>query len=393
MNKKIPGIGSGYEQAAKRMILSAGHRVRKFVLREGNRVNMYNLNEILIQSVKSGASDIHLTTGRPPSYRSDGVLAPIEGERLTPQILEELLMPLMDVRHRGELQDNGQTDFAYAIPGVGRFRVNVFKQRGTLASVMRSLPFNIPEPEQLGIPAEVVEMTSRKRGLILVTGPTGSGKSTTLASLLHVINRTYPYHIITLEDPIEYLNRHDKSVVNQREIGSDSTGYAQALRAALREDPDVILVGEMRDLETISTAITAAETGHLVFSTLHTIGADKTIDRIIDVFPPNQQQQIRIQLASVLECVVSQQLLKKADGSGRVAALEILFANNAVRNLIRESKTYQIASIMQTNKRAGMQTMDDALYDLYMRKLIDADNAVTYAQDPVSMNKKVNFDF
>ena len=393
MNKKIPGIGSGYEQAAKRMILSAGHRVRKFVLREGNRVNMYNLNEILIQSVKSGASDIHLTTGRPPSYRSDGVLAPIEGERLTPQMLEELLMPLMDVRHRGELQDNGQTDFAYAIPGVGRFRVNVFKQRGTLASVMRSLPFNIPEPEQLGIPAEVVEMTSRKRGLILVTGPTGSGKSTTLASLLHVINRTYPYHIITLEDPIEYLHRHDKSVVNQREIGSDSTGYAQALRAALREDPDVILVGEMRDLETISTAITAAETGHLVFSTLHTIGADKTIDRIIDVFPPNQQQQIRIQLASVLECVVSQQLLKKADGSGRVAALEILFANNAVRNLIRESKTYQIASIMQTNKRAGMQTMDDALYDLYMRKLIDADNAVTYAQDPVSMNKKVNFDF
>ena len=375
------------------MILSAGHRVRKFVLREGNRVNMYNLDEILIQSVKSGASDIHLTTGRPPSYRSDGVLAPIEGERLTPQMLEELLMPLMDVRHRGELQDNGQTDFAYAIPGVGRFRVNVFKQRGTLASVMRSLPFNIPEPEQLGIPAEVVEMTSRKRGLILVTGPTGSGKSTTLASLLHVINRTYPYHIITLEDPIEYLHRHDKSVVNQREIGSDSTDYAQALRAALREDPDVILVGEMRDLETISTAITAAETGHLVFSTLHTIGADKTIDRIIDVFPPNQHQQIRIQLASVLECVVSQQLLKKADGSGRVAALEILFANNAVRNLIRESKTYQIASIMQTNKRAGMQTMDDALYDLYMRKLIDADNAVTYAQDPVSMNKKVNFDF
>lgn len=375
------------------MILSAGHRVRKFVLREGNRVNMYNLDEILIQSVKSGASDIHLTTGRPPSYRIDGVLAPIEGERLTPQMLEELLMPLMDVRHRGELQDNGQTDFAYAIPGVGRFRVNVFKQRGTLASVMRSLPFNIPEPEQLGIPAEVVEMTSRKRGLILVTGPTGSGKSTTLASLLHVINRTYPYHIITQEDPIEYLHRHDKSVVNQREIGSDSTDYAQALRAALREDPDVILVGEMRDLETISTAITAAETGHLVFSTLHTIGADKTIDRIIDVFPPNQQQQIRIQLASVLECVVSQQLLKKADGSGRVAALEVLFANNAVRNLIRESKTYQIASIMQTNKRAGMQTMDDALYDLYMRKLIDADNAVTYAQDPVSMNKKVNFDF
>ena len=353
---------------------------------------MYDLDEILIQSVKVRASDIHLTTGRPPSYRIDGVLAPIEGERLTPQMLEDILMPLMDVRHREELQNNGQTDFAYAISGVGRFRVNVFKQRGTLASVMRSLPFNIPEPEDLGIPAEVVEMTTRKRGLILVTGPTGSGKSTTLASLIHVINRNYPYHIITLEDPIEYLHRHDKSVVNQREIGSDSTNYAQALRAALREDPDVILVGEMRDLETISTAITAAETGHLVFSTLHTIGADKTIDRIIDVFPPNQQQQVRIQLASVLECIVSQQLLKKADGSGRVAALEVLFANNAVRNLIRESKTYQIPSIMQTNKRAGMQTMDDALYDLFMRKVIDADTAVTYAQEPVSMNRKVNLD-
>lgn len=353
---------------------------------------MYDLNKILIQSVKERASDIHLTSGRAPSYRVDGVLAPIMGERLTPQMLEDILLPLIDKRHREELEETGQTDFAYAISGVGRFRVNVFKQRGTLAAVMRSLPFNIPEPEDLGIPREVVEMTSRKRGLILVTGPTGSGKSTTLASLIHVINRTYPYHIITLEDPIEYLHRHDKSVVNQREIGSDSTDYAQALRAALREDPDVILVGEMRDLETISTAITAAETGHLVFSTLHTIGADKTIDRIIDVFPPNQQQQVRIQLASVLECIVSQQLLKKADGSGRVAALEVLFANNAVRNLIRESKTYQIPSVMQTNKRAGMQTMDDALYDLFMRKVIDGDTAVTYAQDPVSMNRKVNLD-
>ena len=353
---------------------------------------MYSLDEILAESIHAKASDVHFTVGRPPVYRVDGILKSIEGERLTPKVMEELLMPLMDVRHRGELQENGQTDFAYAIPGVGRFRVNVFKQRGTLASVMRCLPFNIPEPEDLGIPAEVVEMTSRKRGLVLVTGPTGSGKSTTLASLLHVINRTYPYHIITLEDPIEYLHRHDRSIVNQREIGSDSTDYGQALRAALREDPDVILVGEMRDLETISTAITAAETGHLVFSTLHTIGANQTIDRIIDVFPPDQQQQIRIQLASVRECIVSQQLLKRADGSGRVAALEVLFANNAIRNLIREGKTYQIPSIMQTSKRMGMQTMDDALYDLYMRKVINADQTVTYAQDPVSMNKKVTFD-
>ena len=350
---------------------------------------MYDLNEVLTESVRQRASDIHFTSGRAPAYRIDGVLSPIIGERLTPQMLEELLMPIMDVRHRDELETNGQTDFAHAIPGVGRFRVNVFKQRGTLAAVMRSLPFNIPEPEDLGIPKEVVEMTSRKRGLVLVTGPTGSGKSTTLASLIHVINKTYPYHIITLEDPIEYLHRHDKSIVNQREIGSDSTDYAQALRAALREDPDVILVGEMRDLETISTAITAAETGHLVFSTLHTIGADKTIDRIIDVFPPNQQQQVRIQLASVLECIVSQQLLKKADGTGRVAALEVLFANNAVRNLIRESKTYQIASVMQTNKRTGMQTMDDSIFDLYLKHRIDAANAVEFAQDTTGMQQKL----
>ena len=267
---------------------------------------MYDLKQLLMRSIEEQASDVHFTVGRPPCYRVDGVLSPIEGEKLTPDMLRELLVPIMEERHKEELQKDGQTDFAYAISGVGRFRVNVFMQRGTLASVMRCLPFEIPEPESLGIPKEVVEITSRKRGLVLVTGPTGSGKSTTLASLIHVINQNYPYHIITLEDPIEYLHRHDKSIVNQREIGSDSNSYGAALRAALREDPDVILVGEMRDLETISTAITAAETGHLVFSTLHTIGADKTIDRIIDVFPPDQQQQIRIQLAAVLECVVSQ---------------------------------------------------------------------------------------
>ena len=354
---------------------------------------MYDLNEILIHSVECKASDIHLSVGRAPNYRIDGALHIKGEERLMPDDVKKLITPLLDERHAKELQESGQTDFAHAIPGVGRFRVNVFKQRGTLACVMRTLPFKIPEPETLGIPPEVVAVTEKKRGLILVTGPTGSGKSTTLASLIQVINRTRADHIITLEDPIEYLHKHDKSIVNQREIGSDTENYAKALRAALREDPDVILVGEMRDLETISTAITAAETGHLVLSTLHTIGADKTIDRIIDVFPPDQQQQVRIQLAAVLECVVSQQLLKRSDGNGRVAALEVLFANNAVRNLIREGKTFQIASIIQTSKRLGMQMMDDALYDLYMRKLIDADNAVTYAQDPVSMNKKVSFDF
>ena len=339
------------------------------------------------------ASDIHITAGVPPKVRVNGQLVNLEMERLMPKDTEELILPLMNVQQRQTFEEKGEVDFSYAMADMGRYRVNVFRQRGSMAAAMRTVATEPPRPEQLGLPASVVELYKKKRGLVLVTGPTGSGKSTTLASIINQINEFRACHIITLEDPIEYLHSHKKATVNQREIGFDTMSYANALRAALREDPDVILVGEMRDLETISTAITAAETGHLVFSTLHTIGADKTIDRIIDVFPPNQQQQIRIQLASVLECVVSQQLLKKADGSGRVAALEILFANNAVRNLIRESKTYQIASVMQTSKRAGMQTMDDALYDLYMRKLIDGDNAVTYAQDPVSMNKKVSFDF
>lgn len=352
---------------------------------------MYDLSEILIHSVECRASDIHLSVGRAPNYRIDGVLHTEGEEKLKPDDVKNLIMPLLDERHKRELEESGQTDFAHAIPGVGRFRVNVFKQRGTLASVMRALPFEIPEPDKLGIPPEVVAVTEKKRGLVLVTGPTGSGKSTTLASLIQVINRTRADHIITLEDPIEYLHKHDKSIVNQREIGSDTENYAKALRAALREDPDVILVGEMRDLETISTAITAAETGHLVLSTLHTIGADKTIDRIIDVFPPDQQQQVRIQLAAVLECVVSQQLLKRSDGQGRVAALEVLFANNTVRNLIREGKTFQIASIIQTSKRFGMQMMDDALYDLYMQRMVDGETVISYAQDPVTMNKKINF--
>ena len=352
---------------------------------------MYSLDEILRMSVEEKASDIHFTAGCPPYYRIDGVLTPLKGDKLQPTDLEALLLPILDNRHRNELETNGQTDMAYAIPGVGRFRVNVYKQRGTLASAMRCLPFSIPDADSLGIPAEVQALTAKKRGLVLVTGPTGSGKSTTLASLVDIMNRKYPYHIITLEDPIEYLHKHQYSMVNQREIGSDSNDYAQALRAALREDPDVILVGEMRDLETISTALTAAETGHLVLSTLHTIGADKTIDRIIDVFPPNQQQ-VRIQLASVLECIISQQLIRREDGGGRVAALEVLFANTAIRNMIRENKTYQIISTMQTGKRQGMQTMDDAIYELFLRGDISADSAVSYAQDPVNMSSKVNFD-
>ena len=342
---------------------------------------MYILDEVLSESVRAKASDVHFTVGRPPVYRVDGELNSIEGEKLTPEMLEELLIPLLDVKHRAQLQENGQTDLAYAISGVGRFRVNVFKQRGTLAAAMRCLPFGIPEPGSLGIPPEVIEMTTRKRGLVLVTGPTGSGKSTTLASLIHEINKKYSYHIITLEDPIEYLHRHDRSIVNQREIGSDSTDYAQALRAALREDPDVILVGEMRDLETISTAITAAETGHLVFGTLHTKGAANTIDRIIDSFPAEQQNQIRIQLADVLECAVGQTLLPKI-GGGRVAVFEVMVVTPAIRSMILQSKTFQIISAIQTGKRYGMQLLDDALEDLVDRHVISLETALAAANEP-----------
>ena len=348
---------------------------------------MYDLKQILMRSIDAGASDIHFTVGRPPCYRVDGVLSPIEGERLTPEMLEELLLPLMDERHREEFDKDGQTDFAYAISGVGRFRVNVFQQRGTYASVMRCLPFEIPQPETLGIPKEVVEFTNPKRGLVLVTGPTGSCKSTTLASLLHVINQKYPYHIITLEDPIEYLHRHDKSIVNQREIGSDSNSYGAALRAALREDPDVILVGEMRDLETISTAITAAETGHLVMSTLHTTGAAQTIDRIIDACPAGMQNQVRTQLANVLNGVITQCLIPNARGNGRVVATEILVGTDAVCNQIRENKCHQLGSLMQSGSSVGMHTLNGDLSRLVQNGMINRQMAYKYSNDVAELDQ------
>lgn len=353
---------------------------------------MIELVDLLKSAIDMRASDVHLSVAKPATFRVDGELKPISDEPLTAGDIEKMVMPLLSERLKDELMKEGEVDFAHSLSGAGRFRVNVFKQRGSYASVMRILPFDIPSPDNLGIPKGVVEMTARKRGLVLVTGATGSGKSTTLASLINIINHRYPSHIVTLEDPIEYLHRHDKAIVNQREIGSDTNSYAHALRAALRQDPDVILVGEMRDLDTISIAITAAETGHLVFSTLHTIGAANTIDRIIDVFPPYQQQQIRIQLATVLECVVSQQLLPTKSGVGRVAAMEVMFSNPAIRNLIRENKTFQISSTMQTNKRLGMQTMDDALYDLFISNKISQQSTIDFAQDPVGMSKRVSFD-
>lgn len=350
---------------------------------------MVTIDELLKLAKLRGASDLHITVGIPPKIRVNGMLVDLDFPKILPADAETIITPLFTSQSRQIFEEKGETDFAYAIPGLGRFRVNIFKQRGSFALVIRLVGTTVPQIDELGIPESVVQLTEKKRGLVLVTGPTGSGKSTTLASLIDVINSDHNAHIITLEDPIEFLHNHKKSVVNQREIGLDTTTYAQALRAALREDPDVILVGEMRDLDTISTAITAAETGHLVFSTLHTTGAANTIDRIIDVFPSHQQQQIRIQLATVLEAVISQQLIPCQNGNGRVAAFEVMFGTPAIRNMIREAKTHQIASMLQTNKKLGMQMMDDAIYDLYLKRKIDAEHAIQYAQDALTIERKL----
>lgn len=351
-----------------------------------------NLQEALTLSTQRGASDVHFSVGRPIMIRVDGSLVELNSEVLKPEDTKRYIDPILNEQQAKDLSEKGEIDFAYSLQGVGRFRLNVFKQRGTLAAALRLLPFRIPSPESLSIPTAVQEMVNKKRGLVLVTGPTGSGKSTTLASLINVINHKSDAHIITLEDPIEYLHRSDKCIVNQREIGLDTMGYGPALRAALRQDPDIILLGEMRDLDTISTAVTAAETGHLVFSTLHTIGAASTIDRIIDVFPPHQQEQIRVQLATVLECVVSQALLPTIDiEGGRCAAFEVMIANPAIRNLIREGKTFQIPSMMQTSRKAGMITLDDSLYELYMRQRISDEKALEFAQDYNYLARKIGY--
>jgi len=335
------------------------------------------------------ASDLHLTIARPASCRVDGAITPINDERMSGADIERIAFEIMNDNQKEILKNDGEVDFAHSIPRVGRYRVNVFYQRGSMALVARILNLHIPGPEELGIPQSVVDMVHKRRGLVLVTGATGSGKSTTLASMINIINETYKYHVITLEDPVEYLHSHKQSIVNQRDMGTDSKSFASALRASLRQDPDVILVGEMRDLETISTAVTAAETGHLVFSTLHTIGAANTIDRIIDIFPPYQQQQIRTQLADVLECVVSQQLLPKRDGKGRAAAIEVMLSNGAIKNYIREGKTFQIPSVLQTSRKLGMQTMDEAISELYYNGHVTRETALSFAQDMPALAKRL----
>lgn len=350
---------------------------------------MPEIKDILKAASDAGASDVHITVGIPPRMRVNGELIAMDFPRLLPADTVDIMTQIMNDEQRSKFEERGEYDMSFSIPELARYRLNAYKQRGSVALAIRLVGTSVPSPEVLGIPATVMDLYDQKRGLVLVTGPTGSGKSTTLAALVDKINNSLDAHVITLEDPIEYLHRHNKSIIDQREIGLDSLSYANALRAALREDPDVIMVGEMRDLETISTAITAAETGHLVLSTLHTIGAASTVDRIIDVFPPHQQQQIRVQLAGVLEAVVSQQLIPTADGRSRAAAFEVLRANHAVRNLIREGKTHQLSTIMQTNRKAGMITMDDALMQLFESGTISKENTIEYAQDQDAMMAKL----
>ena len=350
---------------------------------------MISIEEVLRTAKVAGASDVHLTVGIPPKMRVNGDLISMEYEKMLPPDTEAVMEVVMNEKQKALFLERGEYDMSFSIRDLGRYRVNVYKQRGSVAMAFRLVGTSIPTPEELGIPDNVMDLSQKKRGLVLVTGPTGSGKSTTLAAIIDRINKTRDAHVITLEDPIEYLHQHQMSMVNQREIGIDSGSYANALRAALREDPDVILVGEMRDFETISVAITAAETGHLVLSTLHTIGAASTVDRMIDVFPPHQQQQIRIQLSNVIEAVISQQLIPTADGKGRAAAFEVMHANHAVRNLIREGKTHQLMSIMQTSRKLGMITMDEAISKLYASGKISREEAIEFAQDVEGMEMKL----
>jgi twitching motility protein PilT len=354
-------------------------------MREGMDIDFADL---LMEVVSRRASDLHVSAGAHPTIRVRGHLTPLENyPKLSGTDTREIIYSILNGDQRQRLETDWQIDFAYSIPGHARFRVNAYYQRGAIGGAFRLIPFNLSSIDELGLPTAVHEFTRRPRGLVLVTGPTGSGKSTTLAAMIDAINSTREEHIMTIEDPIEFLHAHKKCLVNQRELGSDAQSFGEALKAALRQDPDVILVGEMRDLETISTALTAAETGHLVFATLHTQDTAQTIDRVIDVFPAHQQGQVRVQMSVALQGVVTQQLLPTADGSGRVVACEVLVPNPAVRNLIREGKTHQIYSVLQTGSSAGMQTMDSALATLVRQGVISQKLAESRSTTPEELNR------
>lgn len=344
-----------------------------------------DINDLLAIVAEQKASDLHLTVGIPPTIRLHGRLMHMDLPNLLGVDTKELITQLLEDKPllMEKFRERGEVDFSYTAPQVGRFRVNVFKQKNEWAAVLRMISSHIPTMEDLGLPRPVIEgLANNTRGMILVTGPTGSGKSTTLAAMIDYMNISRHEHILTLEDPIEYIHPHKNSIINQREVGFDTQSYANALRAALREDPDVILVGEMRDQETISTAITAAETGHLVLSTLHTIGAAQTVDRVIDVFPPHQQQQVRVQFAGILKGIISQQLLPRTDTKGRCAALEIMINNPAIANMIRDDKSHQIYSQIQTGSQVGMVTMDYSIAKYYKEGKISLETASHYAQIP-----------
>jgi twitching motility protein PilT len=348
----------------------------------------FDFAEVLTRMVEQKASDVHLTPGFPPAVRIRGRVEAMEDfPVLSPQQTRDVVYNILNDDQRKRFENHKQLDFAYSIPGVARFRVNCYFQRGAISAAFRHIPHEIHSLESLGLPAVLTDLTRKPRGFVLVTGPTGSGKSTTLASMIDMINHDRSEHILTIEDPIEYLHSHHSCIVNQREIGNDADDFALALKAALRQDPDVILVGEMRDLETVSTALTAAETGHLVLATLHTQSAAQTVDRIIDVFPTNQQQQVRMQLSIALQGVVTQQLLPSADGSSRVAAVEVMIPTPAIRNLIREGKTHQIYSAIQTSGSIGMQTMDAHLAQLVRMGKITRPLAEQRASIPEELNR------
>jgi len=338
------------------------------------------LDDLLRQCVERGGSDLHITLGLPPTIRLNGQLTPLPYKPLTASDTRRLVYEVLNDRQLEQFERHHELDFAYSVHGVARFRFNVYMQRGSVGAAMRVIPSKIPSIESLRLPPVIYELSKKHSGLILVTGPTGSGKSTTLACMIDLINQTRPCHIMTIEDPIEYLHTHKRAMVNQREVHSDTESFHNALRAVLREDPDVILIGEMRDLETIQAALTLAETGHLVLATLHTRNAPQTIDRIIDVFPPHQQEQIRVLLANTIEAVFAQQLIPML-GGGRIAAIEVMIANAAIRNLIREGKTHQIYSIMETSANQGMITMDRALADLHRNGYISFEEAINRAMD------------
>lgn len=348
-----------------------------------------HIDDLLRIVVEKGASDLHTSVGVPPIIRIDGQLLPTNYEKVDPQSSQRLIYDILTDDQIQRFETSFELDFSYALARLSRFRVNVYRDRGNVATAFRVIPARIPTLKELSLPPVLEELTRLPRGLLLVTGPTGSGKSTSLAAMINQINNERSVHILTIEDPIEYLHSHRFSIINQRAVGEDTRSFANALRAALREDPDVILVGEMRDLETMQMAVSAAETGHLVFATLHTNSAATSVERIVDSFPPGQQEQVRLQLSNNLQAILCQQLLPRANQPGRICAMEIMTASPAVRNLIRENKAHQITSMIQTSANLGMQTMDQSLRDLYVRGLISFETAMERAMNPAELEKMI----